>query len=83
MKLEEYGKENNSMKMNEKQFASFKKKWLCNIIGMMNGLPREPRKKFVHQMQNVKIDTIRNSVNNGITYCKVPVNQVPDKNYIF
>lgn len=37
------------MKMNEKQFASFKKKWLCNIIGMMNGLPREPRKKFVHQ----------------------------------
>lgn len=67
------------MKMNEKQFASFKKKWLCNIIGMMNGLPREPRKKFVHQMQNVKIDTIRNSVNNGITFesepdfAKVPI----------
>ena len=68
-----------AMKMNEKQFASFKKKWLCNIIGMMNGLPREPRKKFVHQMQNVKIDTIRNSVNNGITFesepdfAKVPI----------
>jgi len=67
------------MKMNEKQFASFKKKWFCNIIGMMNGLPREPRKKFVHQMQNVKIDTIRNSVNNGITFesepdfAKVPI----------
>lgn len=67
------------MKMNEKQFSSFKKKWLCNIIGMMNGLPREPRKKFVHQMQNVKIDTIRNSVNNGITFesepnfAKVPI----------
>lgn len=45
----------------------------------MNGLPREPRKKFVHQMQNVKIDTIRNSVNNGITFesepdfAKVPI----------
>lgn len=56
------------MRINEKQFASFKKKWLCNLIGMMNGLPTVQRKEFVEQMQNVKIETIRNSVNNGITF---------------
>ncbi|MGN1203430.1 MAG: alpha/beta fold hydrolase [Lachnospiraceae bacterium] len=55
------------MKQNEKQFASFKKKWLCNFIGFMNGLPKEQRKEFVEQMQNVKIETVRNSVDNGIT----------------
>lgn len=55
------------MKANEKQFASFKKKWLCSFIGMMNGLPKEQRKEFVEQMQRVSIETIRNSVDNGIT----------------
>lgn len=55
------------LKMNEKQFASFKKRWLCSIIGRMNGLSGEQRKKFVEQMQAVKIETIRNSVDNGIT----------------
>ena len=59
------------MKTNEKQFHSFKKKWLCNIIGMMNGLPSEQRKEFVKQMQQVKIETIRNSVDNGITFDSV------------
>ncbi|MBQ8780472.1 MAG: alpha/beta hydrolase [Oscillospiraceae bacterium] len=56
------------MKMNEKQFASFKKRWLCNIIGMMNGLPSAQRKEFVEQMQKVSIKTVHNSVNNGITF---------------
>ena len=56
------------LRMNEKQFYSLKKKWLCNIIGMMNGLPSAQRKEFVRQMQEVKVETIRNSVNNGITF---------------
>lgn len=60
------------MRINEKQFASFKKKWLCNLIGMLNGLPTMQRKEFVEQMQNVKIETIRNSVNNGITFESQP-----------
>lgn len=60
------------MRINEKQFASFKKKWLCNLIGMMNGLPAMQRKEFVKQMQNVKIETICNSVNNGITFESQP-----------
>lgn len=60
------------MRVNEKQYASFKKKWLCGLIGMMNGLPRVQRKEFVEQMQNVKLDTIRNSVDNGITFSSVP-----------
>ena len=59
-------------RVNEKQLASLKKKWLCNLIGMMNGLPAPQRKEFVKQMQNVKIETIRNAVNNGITIESVP-----------
>lgn len=60
------------MCINEKQYASFKKKWLCSLIGMMNGLPPEQRKEFVNQMQNVSLDTIRNSVDNGISFKSVP-----------
>lgn len=55
------------MEQNEKQFKSFKKKWLCNLIGFMNGLPKEQRKEFVEQMQRVSFETVRNSVDNGIT----------------
>lgn len=55
------------MKANEKQFASFKNKGLCSFIGMMNGLPKEQRREFVEQMQRVSIETVRNSVDNGIT----------------
>ena len=57
----------NVMAMNEKQFASFKNKRLCGFIGFMNGLPKEQRKEFVAQMQNVRIETVRSSVDNGIT----------------
>lgn len=60
------------MRINEKQYASFKKKWLCSLIGMMNGLPPKQRKEFVEQMQNVRLDTIRNSVDNGISFSSVP-----------
>ena len=60
------------LRMNEKQFYSLKKKWLCNVIGMMNGLPSAQRKEFVRQMQQVKIETIRYSVDNGITFDSVP-----------
>ena len=55
------------MEQNEKQFASFKKRGLCNLIGLMNGLPKAQRKEFVEQMQQVKIETVHNSVDNGIT----------------
>ena len=58
--------------MNEKQLASFQKKGLCNLIGLMNGLPGAQRKEFVAQMQKVKTDTVRRSVNNGITFESVP-----------
>ena len=60
------------MRINERQLSSFKKKWLCNIIGMMNGLPRAQRKEFVEQMQKVKIETIRKAVDNGITFDNAP-----------
>ena len=60
------------MKKNEKQLVSLKKKWLCNCIGFMNGLPREARQEFVEWMQNVKLETIRKSVDNGITFESEP-----------
>ena len=66
------------MRMNEKQFYSLKKKWLCNLIGMMNGLPSAQRKEFVRQMQKVKIETIRNSVDNGIAFDSVPGFEIVD-----
>lgn len=52
---------------NEKQFKMFKKKGMCNFIGLMNGLPKPQRKEFVEQMQKVTIETVRNAVDNGIT----------------
>lgn len=46
------------MELNLKQLASLKKRWLCYITGMLNGLPSAQRKEFVEQMQNVKSETI-------------------------
>ena len=61
-----------ALEENQKQLASLKKKWLCNLIGLMNGLPAAQRKEFVAQMQKVQPATIRNCVNNGITLESVP-----------
>jgi len=62
-----------AMEANLRQLCLFKKRWLCNIIGLMNGLlPSDLRKEFVEQMQNVKEETIRNVVDNGITIESVP-----------
>lgn len=52
---------------NEKQLASFKKKWLCGLIARMNGFTKEQRISFVEQMQKVTPETVRNAVDNGIT----------------
>ncbi len=55
------------MEQNEKQYVLFRKRWICNLIGFLNGLPRAQRKDFVEQMQQVTIETVRRSVDNGIT----------------
>lgn len=52
---------------NEKQLASFKKKWLCGLIARMNWFTKEQRISFVEQMQKVTPETVRNAVDNGIT----------------
>ena len=52
---------------NEKQFKMFKNKFMCNLVGLMNGLPKPQRKEFVEQMQRVKHETVQNVLNNGIT----------------
>lgn len=56
------------LEMNEKQYFSMQNKMKCQIIAMMNGLPKEQRTEFVNQMQSVSIDTVRNSVDNGIVF---------------
>lgn len=53
--------------MNEKQLATFKKKWLCGLIARMNGFTKEQRTSFVEQMQKVTPETVKNAVDNGIT----------------
>lgn len=62
-----------AVETNLKQLRLFKKRWLCNIVGLMNGLsPSALRKEFVEQMQNVKEETMKNAVDNGITIDSVP-----------
>ncbi|MBQ8281044.1 MAG: alpha/beta fold hydrolase [Lachnospiraceae bacterium] len=60
------------LEVNLKQLKQLKNKFICSLIGMMNGLPTKQRKEFVLQMQNVKEETIRNIVYNGITIESVP-----------
>lgn len=51
------------------------------MIGLMNGLPRQARAEFVESMQLVSEETVRNCVDNGISFdtvdsfprCNVPV----------
>ncbi|MGI6157715.1 MAG: alpha/beta fold hydrolase [Saccharofermentanales bacterium] len=60
------------MAMNKKQWDSMKKPFVCNLIGMMNGLPTPQRKAFVEQMQHVRYETLQNMVDNGITLETIP-----------
>lgn len=58
--------------MNKRQFKQLQNKFMCSLIGTMNGLPPKVCKEFVLQMQNVKEETIHNIVYNGITIDSVP-----------
>jgi pimeloyl-ACP methyl ester carboxylesterase len=52
---------------NLSQLSSMKNKWKCGLIGMMCGLPPKQTLEFVGHMQHVSPETIRNSVDNGIS----------------
>lgn len=58
--------------MNLKQLNTMKKPFFCNLIGLMNGMPKPQRKEFVQQMQQVSEETQTNMVHNGITLDTVP-----------
>jgi pimeloyl-ACP methyl ester carboxylesterase len=58
--------------MNKKQLKQLQNKFMCRIIGTMNGLPPKACKEFIAQMQNVKEETVHNIVYNGITIDSVP-----------
>ncbi len=57
---------------NLKNVKYFKKKWFCNLYAMVNGLPRKARPEFVKQTQNISVETMRKTVDNGITFETVP-----------
>ena len=66
---------------NLKMLRSMKSKFKCNLIGRMNGLPKQAREEFVESMQLVSEETVLNCVKNGISFdtcggfssCDVPV----------
>lgn len=58
--------------LNKKQLKQLQNKFICRLIGTMNGLPPKACKEFVLQMQNVEEETIHNIVYNGITIDSVP-----------
>ena len=58
--------------LNKKQLRQLKNKFMCRIIGTMNGLPPKACKEFVLQMQNVSEETMHNVVYNGISLESVP-----------
>lgn len=62
----------NVIRQNEKQFKSFKKKGMCSLIGLMNGLPKAQRAEFVEQMQHVQLETVHNAVDNHVTLDSEP-----------
>ena len=66
---------------NLKMLRSMKNKFACKMIGLMNGLPKQARAEFVESMQLVTEETVRNCVDNRISFdtvggfseCDVPV----------
>lgn len=57
--------------LNKKQLKQLQNKFICRLIGTINGLPPKACKEFVLQMQKVKEETIHNVVYNGITFDSV------------
>ncbi|MBR4745027.1 MAG: alpha/beta hydrolase [Oscillospiraceae bacterium] len=69
------------IEQNLKMLRSMKNKLNCKMIGLMNGMPKRSRAEFVESMQRVSEETVRNCVDNGISFesaagfagCGVPV----------
>ena len=55
-----------ALEMGKKQLRTLKNKGMCNLIGLMNGLPKQQRKEFISQMQAVQMETVENTVYNNI-----------------
>ena len=69
--IKEESKLSKAYELNKKQFKQLQNKFMCRLIGTMNGLPPKACKEFVLQMQNVKEETIHNIVYNEITIDRV------------
>lgn len=64
--IKDEGSLEEAYRANSKQVRTMKNRFMCRIIGLMNGLPGPQRDEFVEQMQQVSEQTLRNVVYNGI-----------------
>ena len=53
---------------NLKMLRSMKNRVFCRAIALMNGLPKQARADFVESMQLVSEESVRNCVDNGISF---------------
>ena len=66
---------------NLKMLRSMKNRVFCRAIALMNGLPKQSRADFVESMQLVSEESVKNCVDNGISFdtvdsfsaCNVPI----------
>lgn len=69
------------MRGNLKMLAQLKNRMVCQMIGLVSGMPKEARREMTEAMQRISEQTVRNCVDNGITLrengpfdgCPVPV----------
>jgi pimeloyl-ACP methyl ester carboxylesterase len=60
------------MDQNLKIYHQLQNKLQCNLIALMNGMPKNQRREFVESMQHVSEQTVRNAVDTGICFDTVP-----------
>lgn len=63
---------NSVIDANLREVKMMKNKFLCRLQGRKNGMSKEIREIYVEQMQKVKLETVRNFVNNGIELATAP-----------
>lgn len=60
------------MNGNLKMLSQLKNKLFCRIMGLSMGLPKQKRKEFLESMQLVSEMTVKNSIDNNISFETLP-----------
>lgn len=61
-----------AMEQNLKMYRKLRNRIGCGLIARMNGMPRDQRIEFTEAMQRVTEETVRNAVDNGISFATAP-----------